>query len=208
MKSVFGRKVGMTQVFDDTGVLIPVSVIQCEPMTVVQKKTVESHGYNAIQVGFGEVKERRVNKPTKGHFDKAGVDYKRYLREIRVEDPEEYNIGDEIKADVFEAGQFVDVVGTSKGKGTLGVVARHGFGRGRETHGSKFHRMPGGLSASAYPGRVFKGKRMAGKTGHDRVTVQNLSVVRVIPDQNLILVKGAIPGPKKGLIQVKSAVKK
>ncbi|NLV88985.1 MAG: 50S ribosomal protein L3 [Tissierellia bacterium] len=208
MKNIIGRKIGMTQIFQEDGTVIPVTVVEAGPVVVVQKKTAELDGYNAIQVGFGEVKERRLNKPMKGHFDKVNVAYKKYLKEFRVENPDEYEIGQEIYADVFEAGDFVDVTGISKGKGTAGVIKRHGFGRGRETHGSKFHRMPGGLSASATPGRVFKGHRMMGRMGNEKVTVQNLEIVRVDKDKNLILIKGAIPGPKKGIVTIKETVKK
>ncbi len=208
MKNMLGRKVGMTQIFLENGTVVPVSVVEAGPLFVVQKKTVEKDGYNAIQVGFGDVKERRVIKPLKGHFDKANVAYRKFLREFHVENPDDYEIGQEIKVDVFAEGDMIDVTGTSKGKGTAGVIKRHGFGRGRETHGSKFHRMPGGMSAGTYPGRVFKGHRMAGRMGNERVTVQNLEVVRVDADKNLILIKGAIPGPKKGLVSIKPTVKK
>ncbi len=207
MKGIIGKKVGMTQVFDDQGTVTPVTVIEAEPNVIVQIKTVDTDGYNAVQVASGNVKEKRVNKPVKGHFDKAGIEYKKYLREFSVEDTEGLNVGDEIKVSVFEEGQKVDVIGTSKGKGTQGVIRRHGFGRGRESHGSKFHRMPGGMGAASYPGRVWKGHRMAGKMGHERVTVQNLQVVKVFEDKNLLLVKGAVPGPKKGLVIVRDAVK-
>lgn len=203
MKNILGRKVGMTQIFQEDGSLIPVTVIEAGPLVVVQKKTVEIDGYNAVQVGFENVKENKVNKPSKGHFDKGEVGYKRYLREFRVENPEEFEIGQEIKVDTFEVGDKVDVIGTSKGKGTQGVIKRHGFSRGRETHGSKFHRAPGGMSAGTYPGRVFKGHRMAGRMGNERVTIQNLEVVRIDADKNLILIKGAIPGPKKGIVTIK-----
>ena|SRR5690554_1600539 len=208
MKNMLGRKVGMTQIFLENGTVVPVSVVEAGPLFVVQKKTVEKDGYNAIQVGFGDVKERRVIKPLKGHFDKANEAYRKFLREFHVENPDDYEIGQEIKVDVFAEGDMIDVTGTSKGKGTAGVIKRHGFGRGRETHGSKFHRMPGGMSAGTYPGRVFKGHRMAGRMGNERVTVQNLEVVRVDADKNLILIKGAIPGPKKGLVSIKPTVKK
>lgn len=207
MKYLIGRKIGMTQIFDEEGTVTPVSVIEVEPNIVTQKKTLDVDGYEAIQVATGEVKERRVNKPRKGHFDKAGVAYKKYTREFRCDNLDDYNIGDEIKVDIFEVGNFVDVTGTSKGKGTAGVIKRHGFARGRETHGSKFHRMPGGMGAASYPGRVFKNHRMAGKMGNKRVTVQNLEIVRIDADKNLILVKGAIPGNKKSLVEVKSTVK-
>lgn len=198
----------MTQIFKENGDVVPVTVVEAGPMVVVQKKTVEKDGYNAIQVGFADIKAQRVTKPKKGHFDKAGLAYKKFLREIRVENPDEYEIGQEIKADLFAAGDTVDVTGTSKGKGTQGVIKRHGFGRGRETHGSKFHRMPGGLSAGTYPGRVFKGHRMMGRMGNETVTVQNLEIVRIDVDNNLILIKGGIPGPKKGLVSIKTTVKK
>lgn len=197
----------MTQLFDENGVVVPVTVIEAQPQVVVQKKIVETDGYNAVQVASGSVKEKRVNKPTKGHFDKAGVEYKKNVREFRCDNVEEYNVGDEIKIDVFAIGDKVDVTGTSKGKGTAGVIKRHGFSRGRETHGSKFHRMPGGMGAASYPGRVWKGHRMAGKMGNERVTVQNLEVIRVDMETNVILVKGAIPGPKKGLVMIKETVK-
>ena len=207
MKGIIGKKVGMTQVFDEQGTVTPVTVIEAEPNVIVQIKTVDTDGYNAVQVASGNVKEKRVNKPVKGHFDKAGIEYKKYLREFSVENTEGLNVGDEIKVSVFEEGQKVDVIGTSKGKGTQGVITRHGFGRGRESHGSKFHRMPGGMGAASYPGRVWKGHRMAGKMGHERVTVQNLQVVKVFEDKNLLLVKGAVPRTKKGLVIVRDAVK-
>lgn len=207
MKNMIGKKVGMTQIFMEDGQIIPVSVVLAGPLTVVQKKTVENDGYNAIQVGFQEIKERRANKPAKGHFDKADLEYKKYLREFKVDNPDDYEIGQEIKADTFAEGDMIDVTGVSKGKGTQGVIKRHGFSRGNETHGSKFHRAPGGLSAGTYPGRVFKGHKMAGRMGNEKVTVQNLEVVRVDAEKNLILIKGAIPGPKKGLITIKETVK-
>lgn len=207
MKNMIGKKVGMTQIFMEDGQVVPVTVVEAGPLTVVQKKTVESDGYNAIQVGFQEIKERRINKPAKGHFEKADLAYKKYLREFKVDNPEDYEIGQEIKADAFAEGDRVDVIGVSKGKGTQGVIKRHGFSRGNETHGSHFHRAPGGLSAGTYPGRVFKGHRMGGRMGNERVTVQNLEVVRVDADKNIILIKGAIPGPKKGFITIKETVK-
>lgn len=207
MKFIVGRKIGMTQIFDENGNVTPVTVIEAEPQVVVQKKNVENDGYEAIQVGTGFVKERKVNKPLKGHFDKSGTEYKRYLKEFRCEKSDEYNLGDEIKVDIFAEGDKVDVTGTSKGKGTAGVVKRHGFGRGRETHGSKFHRMPGGMGAASFPGKVFKGHKMAGKMGNERVTVQNLEVIKVDAEKNLVLIKGAVPGPKKGLVYIKETVK-
>lgn len=208
MKNIFGKKIGMTQIFKEDGSVVPVSVVAADPLFVVQKKTMEKDGYNAIQVGFTNVKAHRMNKPSKGHFDKANVEYKKFLKEILVQNADEFQIGQEIKVDVFSAGDMVDVTGTSKGKGTQGVIKRHGFARGRETHGSKFHRAPGGLSAGTYPGRVFKGHKMAGRMGNERVTIQNLEVVRVDVENNIILIKGAIPGPKKGLISIKATVKK
>lgn len=207
MKKILGKKVGMAQVFTEDGAVVPVTVVEAGPVVVVQKKTMEKDGYNAIQVGFAEVKATRLSKPAKGHFEKAGVDFKKVLREIRVENIDEYEIGQELKADVFAEGDKVDVEGVSKGKGTQGVIKRHGFSRGRETHGSKFHRMPGGLSAGTYPGRVFKGHRMMGRMGNEKVTVQNLEVIKIDLDNNLILVKGAIPGPKKGLVTIKETTK-
>ncbi|CDZ75260.1 50S ribosomal protein L3 [Peptoniphilus sp. ING2-D1G] len=207
MKLLIGKKIGMTQIFDEKGVVTPVTVIEAEPNVVIQKKTEDVDGYNAVQVATGYVKENRVNKPIKGHFDKAGVEYKKHIREFRTDNVNDYNIADEIKVDLFSAGDFVDVTGKSKGKGTQGVVKRHGFGRGRESHGSKFHRMPGGMGAATYPGKVFKGHRMAGKMGNERVTVQNLEIVRVDAQRNLLLIKGAVPGPKKGTVIVKETVK-
>lgn len=207
MKFLIGKKVGMTQLFDENGTVTPVTVIQAMPNVVVQKKTVEIDGYNAVQVASGDVKLNRVNKPTKGHFEKANVEPKKYLNEFKTDDLDSYEIGKELNVSIFAEGDFVDVVGTSKGKGTQGVVSRHGFGRGRETHGSKFHRMPGGMGAATYPGKVWKNHRMAGKTGNERVTVQNLRVVRIDEERNLIFVKGSIPGPKRGKITVKETVK-
>ncbi|NLL81179.1 MAG: 50S ribosomal protein L3 [Tissierellia bacterium] len=203
MKNMLGKKIGMTQIFMENGKVVPVTVVEAGPLVVVQKKTIESDGYNAIQVAFGEVKERRVNKPTKGHFDKAKAEYKKVLREFKVDNPDEFQVGQEIKVDVFEAGDMVDVTGISKGKGTQGVIKRHGFSRGRESHGSKMHRTAGGMGASATPGKVFKNHRMAGRMGNEKVTIQNLEVVRVDADKNIILIKGAIPGPKKGLVSIK-----
>lgn len=198
----------MTQIFTERGDLIPVSVIAVEPSVVVQKKTTENEGYEAIQVGFGEAKKHKMTKALVGHFDKASVDYKKHLKEIRVDKADDYNIGDEILAGVFEAGDYVDVTGTSKGKGTQGVVRRHGFSRGRMSHGSKMHRTAGGMGASAYPGKVFKNHRMSGKMGNEKVTVQNLEVVRVDADNSFILLKGAVPGPKKGILYIKETVKR
>lgn len=208
MKNILGRKIGMTQIFQENGSVVPVTVVEAGPLVVIQKKTVEKDGYNAIQIGFDSLKAHRANKPQKGHFEKANVEYKKFVREFRVGNVDEYEIGQVIKADIFSVGEMIDVTGTSKGKGTQGVVKRHGFGTGPESHGSKFNRRPGGLSAATYPGRVFKGHRMMGRMGNERVTVQNLEIVRVDVDKNLILVKGAIPGPKKGLITLKTTTKK
>mgnify|MGYP005940552231 FL=1 len=208
MNGILAKKIGMTQVFEESGNLVPVTVLQAGPMVVVQKKTVETDGYNAIVVGFGEINEKNVNKPRKGQFKKANASYKRYLREFKVEDVEKYNLGDEITVEIMDGVEFVDVIGTSKGKGTQGVIKRYGFGRGRESHGSKFHRMPGGMGAATWPGKVFKGHRMMGRMGNERVTVQNLKVVKVDKENGIILIKGAVPGPKKGLITVRKAIKK
>lgn len=208
MNGILAKKIGMTQVFAESGDLVPVTVLQAGPMVVVQKKTVETDGYNAIVVGFGEINENNVNKPRKGQFKKANASYKRYLREFKVEDVEKYNLGDEITVEIMDGIEYVDVIGTSKGKGTQGVIKRHGFGRGRESHGSKFHRMPGGMGAATWPGKVFKGHRMMGRMGNERTTVQNLQVVKVDKENGIILIKGAVPGPKKGLITVRKAIKK
>ncbi len=207
MKYALGKKIGMTQVFTEEGVQVPVTVVAVEPQVVVQRKTKDIDGYEAIQVAAGTVKEKRVNKPLKGHFDKAGVEYKRMLREFPLAEGEEFNVGDTLDVTVFEEGDKVDITGTSKGKGTAGLIKRHNFGRGRETHGSKFHRMPGGMGAASYPGRVWKGHRMMGRMGNERVTVQNLEVVRVDADNNFLLIKGAVPGPKNGLVRVRATVK-
>ncbi len=208
MKGIMGKKLGMTQVFGPTGELVAVTVVEATPNVVVQKKTVEKEGYNSVQLGFDPIREKLANKPSQGHFKKAGVKPMRYLKELRDSSLQELELGSEVKVDIFEEGNFVDVIGTSKGKGTLGVVGRHGFQRGRMSHGSKFHRRPGGLSAGTYPGRVFKGHRMMGRKGNEQVTVQNLELIRVDADKNLLLIKGAIPGPKNAMVLVKSALKK
>ena len=206
MKNILGKKVGMTQLFTEEGVVIPVTVIEAGPVAVIQKKTVDTDGYNAIQVAFEGKKAHRLNKPEKGHFDKAGVEYKKYVREFTVENAEEFEIGQELKADIFEAGDMVDVIGVSKGKGTQGTIKRHNHSRGPESHGSKHHRVSGARSAAAYPGRVFKGNKGMGRMGAERVTVQNLEVVKVDTERNLLLIKGAVPGPKGGLITIKNTV--
>ena len=205
-KAILGIKIGMTQIFDEQGQAVPVTVVEAGPCTVLQKKSLASDGYNAIQVGFGSVKENRVNKPLKGHFKKANVKPLRFIREFRMENIDEYEIGQEIKVDLFAPGDVVDVVGTSKGKGFAGGVKRHNFARGSMGHGSKYHRRPGSLGAKG-PARVFKGRKLPGRMGGERVTVQGLKVVKVYPERNLILIKGSIPGPKKGLVLIKNTVK-
>lgn len=205
-KAILGIKIGMTQIFDESGKAIPVSVVESGPCIVLQKKNIENDGYNAIQVGFYNLKEKKANRPLKGHFKKANVKPLRFIREFRMESIDNYEIGQELKADIFTAGETVDVVGTSKGKGFAGGVKRHNFARGSMGHGSKYHRRPGSLGAKG-PARVFKGRKMPGHLGGERVTVQGLEVVKVYPERNLILIKGAIPGPKKGLVLVKNSVK-
>ncbi|MGL5440301.1 MAG: 50S ribosomal protein L3 [Filifactoraceae bacterium] len=207
MKSILGRKLGMTQVFAENGVIVPVTVIEAGPMVVTQIKTKENDGYEAVQVGFGEVKEKHVNKPLKGHFAKAGVGLKKVVRELKVDNVADYVAAQEIKVDIFEAGEKVDVIGTSKGKGFQGPIKRHNQSRGPMSHGSRYHRGPGSMGAASDPSRVFKGKKLAGHMGHERVTIQNLEVVKVDVERNLILIKGAVPGPKKSLVVVRTAVK-
>lgn len=205
-KAILGKKIGMTQVFTDEGQLIPVTVVEAGPCTIVQKKVEEKEGYNAVQLGFGYVKERRVNKPSKGHFDKASTEYKKYLKEFKLEN-NDYEVGQEIKADIFEAGDKVDVSGISKGKGFAGVIKRWNQARGPMTHGSKFHRRPGAMAMSASPGRVLKGKKLPGHMGHKLITVQNLEIVKVDAENNLLLIKGAVPGPKNTLLSIKETIK-
>lgn len=207
MKSILGKKVGMTQIFDENGIVTPVTVVQAGPMVVTQVKTTETDGYNAIQVGFAEQKEKQLTKPLKGHFNKANVAYKKTLREIRVEEGETFELGQEFTVSLFAAGDVIDVVGTSKGKGTQGAIRRWNYGRGPMGHGSKSHRVGGARAAGSYPARVFPGTKGSGKTGHDRVTVQNLTVVRVDEENNMILIKGALPGPKGGLVTIRAAKK-
>ena len=206
-KAILATKIGMTQIFDENGVFVPVTVLQAGPCSVVQVKTVENDGYNAIQVGFGDIREKLVNKPLKGHFAKAGVANKRFLKEFRFDNASEYAVGQEIKADIFAAGDKVDAIGTSKGKGFQGAIKRFGLHRGPMKHGSKYHRHAGSNGAATSPGRVFKGKHMPGQMGNVRVTVQNLEIVKIDAEQNLILVKGAVPGPKKALVMLKNSVK-
>ena len=206
-KAILATKIGMTQIFDENGVFVPVTVLQAGPCSVVQVKTVENDGYNAIQVGFGDIRETLANKPPKGHFAKAGGANKRFLKEFRFDNASEYAVGQEIKADIFAAGDKVDAIGTSKGKGFQGAIKRFGLHRGPMKHGSKYHRHAGSNGAATSPGRVFKGKHMPGQTGNVRVTVQNLEIVKIDAEQNLILVKGAVPGPKKALVMLKNSVK-
>lgn len=208
-KGLIGKKIGMTQLFDEKGNVIPVTVIELGPCPVVQKKTVETDGYNAVQLGFGEVKVQRVNKPVKGHYAKANAAPRKLLKEFRLKDIDALNVGDIIKADVFEVGEKVDVTGISKGKGTAGVIKRWNFHRLKETHGSgPVVRKGGSVGACSDPSRVFKGKKMAGRLGSERVTIQNLDVVKVDAENNLIAVKGAVPGPRGGVVVVIDNVKK
>ena len=207
-KAIIGKKLGMTQLFDEKGNVVPVTVVEAGPCVVSQKKTVETDGYQAVQVGYGDLKASKVNKPMKGHFDKADVAPKKYLREFRLADISAINVGDIIKADTFAEGDKVDVVGTSKGKGTAGVIKRWNFGRLKESHGTgPVHRHAGSLGACSSPSRVFKGKKLAGHLGSERVTVQNLSVVKVDAENNIIAIKGAIPGPKGGIVTIADSVK-
>ena len=208
-KAILGRKLGMTQIFTEEGRVVPVTVVESGNNFVLRSKTVESDGYNAVQIGFGDIKEKNVTKPLKGQFEKAGVKAVRFIREMRLSAPSEYNVGDTIGVDIFAAGDLVDVVGTSKGKGFAGGIKRHNFARGPMGHGSKSHREPGSTGAmiSGPGGRVLKGKKLPGRMGGERVTVQRLTIVRVDTDRNLILIKGAIPGPKKGFVVIKDTVK-
>ena len=206
-KAILATKVGMTQIFNENGALVPVTVLQAGPCVVTQVKTAENDGYKAVQVGFVDKREKLVNKPQKGHFDKAGVSYKRYVREFKFENVEEYSVKDEIKADIFAAGDKIDATAISKGKGFQGAIKRYGQHRGPMAHGSKFHRHQGSNGSATTPGRVFKGKGMPGHMGNKQITVQNLEVVKVDTDNNLILVKGAVPGPKKSLVTIRETVK-
>ena len=208
-KGIIGKKLGMTQLFDENGKVVPVTVIEAGPCTVVQKKTVESDGYEAVQLGFGEVSAKKVNKAAKGHFDKADVAPKRTLREFRLDDISGMNVGDILKADVFTAGDKVDVIGTSKGKGFAGTIKRHNNARLKETHGTgPVHRHAGSMGACSSPSRIYKGKGMPGHLGAEKVTVQNLEIVKVDAENNLIAIKGAIPGPKNGTVTIVDCVKK
>lgn len=206
-KSILGRKLGMTQIFNEAGKVVPVTVIQAGPCVVLQKKTVETDGYDAIKVGFEDIREKLVNKPNKGQFTKANAKLKRFVKELRLEDVSTYEVGSEVKADVFNVGEKIDITGTSKGKGFQGVIKRWHSSRGPETHGSKFHRAVGSMGASSFPSRTFKGKKLPGHMGNKKSTMLNLEVVRVDLERNLILVKGAVPGPKKGLVIIRDSVK-
>lgn len=206
-KAILATKVGMTQIFNEDGVLTPVTVLQAGPCVVTQVKTVENDGYSAVQVGYGDIREKLVNKPRKGHFAKAGVENKRFLKEFRFDNAEEYTVGQEIKADIFTAGDKIDATAKSKGKGFQGAIKRHGLSRGPMAHGSKYHRHAGSNGACSDPSKVFKGKKMPGHMGAVKVTIQNLEVVKIDVENNLILVKGAVPGPKKSVVMLKNSVK-
>ena len=206
-KGIIGKKVGMTQIFDEKGNVIPVTVIEAGPCVVAQVKTVETDGYSAVQLGFGDVKEKKMNKPEKGHFAKANVANKKHLREFKLDDAQNLKVGDEIKADVFVAGDKIDVQGITKGKGFQGVIKRHGQSRGPMGHGSMYHRRPGSMGPTSTPGRVFKGKRLPGHMGAQTISILNLEVVRVDLDKNVILVKGSVPGAKGAILKLKSSVK-
>ena len=206
-KGLIGKKLGMTQIFDEQGKVIPVTVIEAGPCVVAQVKTVETDGYNAIQLGFGDVKESKINKPEKGHFAKSKLTPKKHLREFRLDSVENINVGDELKADTFTAGDQLDIQGTSKGKGFQGVIKRHGQSRGPMGHGSMYHRRPGSMGPTSTPGRVFKGKKLPGHMGSQTITIQIWEVVRVDLDKNVILVKGSVPGAKGAILKLKTSVK-
>ena len=206
-KGILGRKIGMTQLFNENGELIPVTVIQAEPNVVLQKRTLENDGYTAIQLGFADKKESRATKAEKGHAEKAGTSPKRYVREIRTESIDEYEVGQEISVAIFEVGEKVDVTGTSKGKGFQGAIKRHGQARGPMSHGSHFHRKSGAMAMAATPSRVFKGKKLPGQMGGEQVTIQNLEIVNLDPEKNLLLIKGNVPGAKKSYVKITSAIK-
>ena len=206
-KALIGKKVGMTQIFDEEGKVIPVTAIEVGPCTVTQIKTVEQDGYSAVQLGFGEIKEKKLTRPAKGHFTKSNITPKKYLREFKLDQASELKVGDELKADVFEIGDKVDIQGTSKGKGFQGVIKRHGQSRGPMGHGSMYHRRPGSMGPTSTPGRVFPGKKLPGHMGCLTVTIQNLEVVKIDLDKNVILVKGSVPGAKGSILKIKSSVK-
>lgn len=207
-KGLIGKKLGITQVFSGDDAAVPVTVIKAGPCVIIQKKTEEIDGYNAIQLGFERAKQKNVTKPIQGHLRKADKGVFRVLREFKMVSPDDYEVGQELNADIFQEGDYVDVVGMSKGRGFAGVIKRHGFKGGNATHGSMFHRAPGSIGASAYPSKVFKGKKLPGHMGNRRTTVQNLMIVGVKPDKNLILVKGSVPGSRNSIVLVKSAIKK
>ena len=207
MKGILGKKIGMTQIFSEAGEMIPVTVIEAGPCVVTQLKNEETDGYKAVQLGFEDQKEHRLTKPERGHFAKAGVACKKYLGEFRLDEDENYELGQTVSAADFAEGSKLDITGTSKGKGTQGNIKRHHHRRGPMTHGSKHKRLPGGLAAATYPSRVFLGNKAPGRTGRDTITVQNLELVKVIADRNLMLVKGAVPGNKGGLLRIRMAVK-
>lgn len=206
-KTIIGKKVGMTQIFDEKGIVIPVTVIEAGPCIISQIKNIETDGYNAIQLGYGDVKEKHINKPEQGHFKKANLAFKKHLREFRVDSVENIKVGDEVKVDVFEAGDKIDVQGTTKGKGFQGVIKRHGQHRGPMGHGSMYHRRPGSMGSTSTPGRVFKGKKLPGHMGCVTVTIQNLDVVKVDTDKNVLLIKGSVPGAKGAILKIKKSVK-
>ena len=206
-KTIHGKKIGMTQIFTEEGVMIPVTVIEALPNKVIRIKTKETDGYDAVQVGFIDLKENRANKPTKGHFEKWEAPLKKYLAEFRIDEDEKYEAGQEITVADFEEGKKLDLTGTSKGKGTQGNIKRHGFSRGPVTHGSKHKRLAGALAAAAYPSRVFKGNKGPGRMGHETVTVQNIELIKVIPERNIMFVKGAVPGGRGGIVRVRYAIK-
>lgn len=207
MKAILGKKIGMTQVFDEAGRMLPVTVVEAGPCLVTQVRTADRDGYTAVQIGYGEISEKHANRPLLGHLRKAGVGPRRHLREFRVEDPERYELGQEIKVDIFAPGEVVDVRGTSRGKGFAGAIKRHGFRRGPMSHGSKYHRGVGSLGGSSDPSRVFKGRKMPGRMGGEKVTVQGLELVRVDPERNLLLVKGSVPGVCGSLLTIRASGK-
>ena len=206
-KTILGKKIGMTQIFTEDGVMIPVTVIEATPNKVVQIKTMDTDGYEAVQIGYIDLKENRANKPTKGHFSKWEAPLKKYLAEIRLEEGETYEAGQDITVADFEEGKMLDITGTSKGKGTQGNIKRHGHHRGPMSHGSKHKRLPGALAAGTYPSRVFKGNDGPGRMGRETVTIQNIQLIKIIPERNIMLVKGAVPGGRGGIVRVKYAVK-
>ena len=206
-KGIIGKKIGMTQIFDEKGNVIPVTVIETAGNIVSQIKTVETDGYNAIQLGYGEIKDKHINKPEAGHFAKAKLPNRKHLREFRLDSVENYKVGDEVKVDIFEVGEKVDIQGTSKGKGFQGVIKRHGQHRGPMGHGSMYHRRPGSMGPTSTPGRVFKGKKLPGHMGRNTITIQNLEVVKVDLDKNVILVKGSVPGANGSILKIKSSIK-